>query len=492
MELNNKGFSLVELLVVITILTIISVVAYQNFGGATDKAITSRKVNDVSTIETTLIQYKDSNGQYPPVDLYNSTTNMWGYDTGSVANPSNTLYVSYNGQEISGINFGAGGGIVYGSGTLGQIGAKGTISMTTVGKAYLSKDLYDPELGDVKVSGSGTLIDRGIGRYIYAVYTKSKGNITWGTNNKGGDYYNIAYTVKKTGSDIYMTKIVGNYDEEACYDNKDNCPKTLIGSYDGNTLDPDQKYLVDKQDEGKTNSGSILLSFTSDKVNQGIPYPVKGFYTYTQWRDIPLTSCDNDDILIGGKIWAGCNSILGTTGLPSDVYNGNCYNYLGATTTYRCTTLYLTYTAKEKAFNSTRGVDNNIWGKLYLRANAVQTNNACPTGWHLPNDIEFKNLETDLNGGINCSGTSCSGLGWLGNQSKITSNNIVKALKIPLSGLWDRNYGNFNMLGSNAYLWSNEINSNRANAIVLYALNNVIFKNDYRKDNAFSVRCVKD
>jgi len=31
-NLNNKGFSLVELLVVITILAIISVVAYQNFG----------------------------------------------------------------------------------------------------------------------------------------------------------------------------------------------------------------------------------------------------------------------------------------------------------------------------------------------------------------------------------------------------------------------------------------------------------------------------
>jgi prepilin-type N-terminal cleavage/methylation domain-containing protein len=31
-KFNNKGFSLVELLVVITILAIISVVAYQNFG----------------------------------------------------------------------------------------------------------------------------------------------------------------------------------------------------------------------------------------------------------------------------------------------------------------------------------------------------------------------------------------------------------------------------------------------------------------------------
>jgi prepilin-type N-terminal cleavage/methylation domain-containing protein len=38
-NLKNKAFTLVELLVVITILAIISVVAYQNFGGAVDKAV---------------------------------------------------------------------------------------------------------------------------------------------------------------------------------------------------------------------------------------------------------------------------------------------------------------------------------------------------------------------------------------------------------------------------------------------------------------------
>ena len=64
MRKNIKWFTLVELLVVITILAIISVVAYQNFGWATDKANASRKISDVATIETSLQQYFVDNLQY--------------------------------------------------------------------------------------------------------------------------------------------------------------------------------------------------------------------------------------------------------------------------------------------------------------------------------------------------------------------------------------------------------------------------------------------
>lgn len=48
---NRKGFTLVELLVVITILAIISVVAYTSFGGATDKAKNSTKLQQLASID---------------------------------------------------------------------------------------------------------------------------------------------------------------------------------------------------------------------------------------------------------------------------------------------------------------------------------------------------------------------------------------------------------------------------------------------------------
>ncbi len=271
-QINNKGFSLVELLVVITILAIISVVAYQNFWGATDKAITSRKINDVSTIETALQQYKVDKNQYPAVDLYDSSKNMWWYNTGSVATPSNTLDVSLVNQEITAVNSGSWWGQVLWSWSLSQIWAKWTISQETMWKQYLSKDLYDPEIWDFKIQWGGTLIDYWIGRYVYGIYSKSNGSVWW-NNNKWWNYYNIAYTVKKEWTDTYITKVVWDYDENSCFDNKADCPKTLIGSMttSGNV---DQMYLVDKQEQWKTSSWSNLSWFSSTQANQWIPYTI--------------------------------------------------------------------------------------------------------------------------------------------------------------------------------------------------------------------------
>jgi general secretion pathway protein G len=94
-KLTNKAFTLVELLVVITILAIISVVAYQNFGSAVGKAISGRKISDVTTIETSLQQYKADNNFYPMVDEH-SSTNIWGYKKDVTAIQSNKIKVEMN------------------------------------------------------------------------------------------------------------------------------------------------------------------------------------------------------------------------------------------------------------------------------------------------------------------------------------------------------------------------------------------------------------
>ncbi|NUJ97542.1 prepilin-type N-terminal cleavage/methylation domain-containing protein [Candidatus Gracilibacteria bacterium] len=266
MKKTWKGFTLVELLVVITILAIISVIAYQNFGGAVDKAVSGRKINDISTIETALQQFKVDNNFYPPADTYSGTTNLWGYDNTQIADASNQIVVVYNGEEIQSINTtdSIGGGRIYGIGTWAvaptqrQIGAKGTISRESLGKKYLSKDLYDPEIGDIKVNDiggglQGKMIDLGIGRYVYATLKKNTGVGNWSSNYNGVNY-NIAFTIKKDGSDKYITKIVGDYDAESCYDDSALCPASLIGLTDGS-----------EQTAG------------SDQVNYGIPYAVTDF-----------------------------------------------------------------------------------------------------------------------------------------------------------------------------------------------------------------------
>ena len=270
---KNKAFTLVELLVVITILAIISVVAYQNFGWAVDKAVSGRKISDVSTIETSLQQYKVDKNLYPAVWLYDATTNMWWYTWTVDASPSNTIDITADWAEILSIDDADWGWRVMNSETLTprQIWAKWTIWQENLTKRYLTKDLYDPQVWDEKENTNNKkLIEYWIWRYIYAVYKKPTGT-NWSTNNKNGTYYNIAYTVKKEWSDTYVTKIVWDYDSDSCFENSSTCPDTLIWSATGSTI------LIDWQEQGKDGNNWNLPNFWSTSNNQGIPYPVADF-----------------------------------------------------------------------------------------------------------------------------------------------------------------------------------------------------------------------
>lgn len=269
MKNSKKWFTLVELLVVITILAIISVVAYQSFSWATDKANASRKLQDVTTIESWLQQYFANNNFYPPVDLIDTSKNKYWYDKAQVATPSNTLTVTKTWVEIKEVNAATGWGKImwkwdYSS---KQIWAKWTISQETLGKQYLTKDLYDPELWDMKV-GSDKMIDKGIGRYVYAVYKKPTGN-DWGNDNNTWTYYNIAYTVKKDWTEDYETKIAWPYDNKSCIGKENDCPETLIWS--------GENILKNNQISWKTSDGKDLPNFDSKQTNQWIPYPLGNF-----------------------------------------------------------------------------------------------------------------------------------------------------------------------------------------------------------------------
>ncbi len=88
-NLKNKAFTLVELLVVITILAILSVTAYQSFGWATDKAQNTTKKANITQLWNTLgVFYTETN--YYPMPQEISSTNLWGYNSGTTASISNT------------------------------------------------------------------------------------------------------------------------------------------------------------------------------------------------------------------------------------------------------------------------------------------------------------------------------------------------------------------------------------------------------------------
>lgn len=216
MKKTNTGFSLIELLVVISILAIISVVAYVNFGWATDKAYTSRKMSDLTTIEKALQMYKIDNNRYP-MPMASGATNLWWFSWWVNALSGNTLTVTVDGNTPVSIQSAWGGWEVKGSWWVVVVWHKWVFGVWGDGleRKYLSKDLYDPELWDTKV-GTGKMIDYGIGRYVYGVYVPSY------------SAYNLATAFKESDSDTYRAYIVGDYDKSWCSTPAD-CPDTLIG-----------------------------------------------------------------------------------------------------------------------------------------------------------------------------------------------------------------------------------------------------------------------
>jgi prepilin-type N-terminal cleavage/methylation domain-containing protein len=159
--LARRAFTLVELLVVITILAIISVVAYTSFGGATDKAKNSTKLQHLSTIEGALNLYYNEKNYYPMPAARNATSELWGYDATPTVEAalSNTLSGTMSGDAVASVDTALtlGGGKVTATDGTTQIGAKGTMNQSVLGKQYLSQDLVDPSLKDIKVGDTKVL-----------------------------------------------------------------------------------------------------------------------------------------------------------------------------------------------------------------------------------------------------------------------------------------------------------------------------------------------
>lgn len=220
---NKKGFTLVELLVVITILAIISVVAYTSFGGATDKAKNSTKLQQLASIDGALGLFYQEKSYYP-MPAAKSATEFWGYDNSTNALLTNAVTVTMNGDSIASVSGGAGGGKVIAGDAVTQIGAKGVMNQDVLGKQYLSQDLADPAVKDVKVGDVRTMKDYGIGHYVYGVYAKN--NTDWTSASKKGQAYNLAATIVDDQKGE-IAKVTGNFDSK--FNNCVTCPSSLIG-----------------------------------------------------------------------------------------------------------------------------------------------------------------------------------------------------------------------------------------------------------------------
>ena len=87
MKLNRRGFTIVELLIVIVVISILSAVAVVAFNGVQDKAYSSKVISAVDTYSKALKMYHIQNGRFPS---YGTT---WGACLGGAAQyPATALF----------------------------------------------------------------------------------------------------------------------------------------------------------------------------------------------------------------------------------------------------------------------------------------------------------------------------------------------------------------------------------------------------------------
>jgi len=159
----------------------------------------------------------------------------------------------------------------------------------------------------------------------------------------------------------------------------------------------------------------------------------------------------------------------------------------------------------------------NVYGALYTWAaamgdNAVSSNTnpsgvqgACPTGWHLPSDNEWKQLEMQL--GMSQSeadqsgfrgtdqGSQLAGDSSLWNSGSLETNaqfGISGFTASPGSNRYPNNSASFYSLGIIGYWWSSTESNNSACFREVYYNNSEVRRDNYNKSYGFSVRCLKD
>jgi uncharacterized protein (TIGR02145 family) len=141
------------------------------------------------------------------------------------------------------------------------------------------------------------------------------------------------------------------------------------------------------------------------------------------------------------------------------------------------------------------------YGKLYDWNGAMDGSSsspndvqgACPTGWHLPSDEEWKELEMELG----MSQTEADIIGSRGtnegDQLKASSfggNNSSGFTALP-RGSRNTN-GSFNGEGSYGYWWSATESGTAAWSRLLFSSQSDVSRNTYVKGFGFSVRCVRN
>jgi general secretion pathway protein G len=90
---NVKGFTIVELLIVIVVIGILAALVITTYNGIQQKARDTERKTDVNAVHGQVEAYNAQNGKYPTLANVNDatfrSTNMKGLDSAALADPKN-------------------------------------------------------------------------------------------------------------------------------------------------------------------------------------------------------------------------------------------------------------------------------------------------------------------------------------------------------------------------------------------------------------------
>ena len=86
---SEKGFTIVELLIVIVVIGILAALVLNTFSGVQKRARDTQRQTDVNSIATQLEVYYNDNGGYPLAATI-TTSNLKGLDAGALQPPNST------------------------------------------------------------------------------------------------------------------------------------------------------------------------------------------------------------------------------------------------------------------------------------------------------------------------------------------------------------------------------------------------------------------
>ena len=246
----------------------------------------------------------------------------------------------------------------------------------------------------------------------------------------------------------------------------------------------------------KTTDGSGTGSFSSNitGLNPGTKYYVRAYATngvgtaygnertFTTYLLVDVDGNAYDTVLIGTQVWMSENLRVSKY-RNGDPIPGNLTN----------TTWHLYATSGAYAFYSNAAVNDSIYGKLYNGYAVADPRGLCPTGWHVPSDVEWTTLENFL-GGTSVAGGKMKAVTSLWQAPNTGATNSSGFTALP-GGSRDE-LGYFSGVGIDGVWWSSTQNS-YANASLAWCRrldygHASVGKTNRYMENGFSVRCVRD